>query len=161
MTDDDKLDIGFTLNGRDYRLEVDPRWTLADVIRERCHLTGTHIGCEHGVCGACTVLVDDQPVRSCLMFGVQANGKTIRTVESLAENGEYHPLQQAFMDCHALQCGFCTPGFLMLAAAILEQQPDIGDDDLDEILSSNLCRCTGYVNIVKAVRMVRDQGGKA
>jgi carbon-monoxide dehydrogenase small subunit len=157
MTENQKFDITLTLNGRDYDLTVDPRWTLADVIREHCHQTGTHIGCEHGVCGACTVLVDGDPVRSCLMFGVQADGKKIRTVEGLAKDGVFHPLQEAFMENHALQCGFCTPGFLMLAAGILEKQPDISDEDLEDVLSSNLCRCTGYINIVKAVQSVRDQ----
>ena len=157
MTDSNTIDITLTLNGRDYDLTVDPRWTLVDVIREHCYQTGTHIGCEHGVCGACTVLLDGEPIRSCLMFGVQANGRNIRTVEGLATDGAFHPLQEAFMECHALQCGFCTPGFLMLAAGILEQQPDISDEELDDVLSSNICRCTGYVNIVKAVRSVRDQ----
>ena len=160
MTDQNKKDITLTINGRDYDLTVDPRWTLADVIREQCHLTGTHIGCEHGVCGACTVLLDGEPIRSCLMFGVQADGKQIRTVEGLAKDGKFHPLQEAFMETHALQCGFCTPGFLMLATGILEKQPDISDAELEELLSSNLCRCTGYINIVKAVQTVRDKIGR-
>jgi len=160
MTDTNNKDITLNLNGRNYDLTVDPRWTLADVIREHCHLTGTHIGCEHGVCGACTVLIDNEPIRSCLMFGVQADGKAIRTVEGLAKDGAFHPLQDAFMESHALQCGFCTPGFLMLAAGILEKQPDISDAELEDVLSSNLCRCTGYVNIVKAVRSVRDKMGR-
>ncbi|NKB21492.1 MAG: 2Fe-2S iron-sulfur cluster binding domain-containing protein [Alphaproteobacteria bacterium] len=153
----DKKDITLTVNGRDHNVAVDPRWTLADVIRDHCGQTGTHLGCEHGICGACTVLVDDTPVRSCLMFGVQADGKKIRTVEGLANGDEYHPLQKAFMENHALQCGYCTPGFLMLATGILEAQPDISDDDLNEVLSSNLCRCTGYANIIKAVRAARDE----
>ena len=152
-----KTDIGLTINDRKYTVSVDPRWTLADVIRDHCGQTGTHLGCEHGICGACTVLVDDTPVRSCLMFGIQADGKKIRTVEGLAKGDEYHPLQKAFMENHALQCGYCTPGFLMLAAGILESQPDISDEELDEVLSSNLCRCTGYANIVKAVRSARDE----
>lgn len=152
-----KTDIGLTINDRKYNVSVDPRWTLADVIRDHCGQTGTHLGCEHGICGACTVLVEDTPVRSCLMFGIQADGKKIRTVEGLAKGDEYHPLQKAFMENHALQCGYCTPGFLMLAAGILESQPDISDEDLDEVLSSNLCRCTGYANIVKAVRSARDE----
>ena len=160
MTEDIKKDITLSLNGRDYQLTVDPRWTLADVIREHCHQTGTHIGCEHGVCGACTVLVDGDPIRSCLMFGGQADGKAIRTVEGLAKDGKFHPLQEAFMESHALQCGFCTPGFLMLAAGVLEKHPAISDEDLEDILSSNLCRCTGYVNIVKAVQTVRDKMGR-
>ena len=153
----DKKDITLTINGRDHNVSVDPRWTLADVIRDHCGQTGTHLGCEHGICGACTVLVDDAPVRSCLMFGIQADGKKIRTVEGLANGNEYHPLQKAFMENHALQCGYCTPGFLMLATGILEAQPDISDDDLNDVLSSNLCRCTGYANIIKAVRAARDE----
>jgi len=153
----DKKDITLTINGRDHNVSVDPRWTLADVIRDHCGQTGTHLGCEHGICGACTILVDDAPVRSCLMFGIQADGKKIRTVEGLANGDEYHPLQKAFIENHALQCGYCTPGFLMLATGILEAQPDISDDDLNEVLSSNLCRCTGYANIIKAVRIARDE----
>ena len=148
----DRKDITLTVNGRAHAVTVDARRTLADVIREECGQTGTHLGCEHGVCGACTVLVDGAPVRSCLMFGVQADGCDIRTVEGLAKGNELHPLQRAFMEHHALQCGFCTPGFLMLAAGVLEREPDISDDDLLDALSSNLCRCTGYANIIKAVR---------
>jgi carbon-monoxide dehydrogenase small subunit len=147
-----KVDLTLDLNGRRYAVAVEPRRTLADVIRDDCGLTGTHIGCEHGVCGACTVLVDGEPVRACLMFAVQCRGCSIRTVEGLAQNGELHPLQRAFVEHHGLQCGYCTPGFLMLAAGVLERQPDIADEELSEILSSNLCRCTGYHNIVTAVR---------
>jgi len=147
-----KHDITLTINGQAYAIRVEARRTLADVIREECGQTGTHLGCEHGVCGTCTVIVDDAPVRSCLMFAVQCDGANIRTVEGLADGEEPHPLQRAFMEHHALQCGFCTPGFLMLAVAVLEREPDIGDEDLLDILSSNLCRCTGYANIVKAVR---------
>jgi aerobic carbon-monoxide dehydrogenase small subunit len=150
MTDD--MDIVLTINGRRHALRTEARRTLADVIREDCGLTGTHLGCEHGICGACSVIVDGEPVRSCLMFAVQADGREIRTVEGLAANGSLHPLQAAFMEHHGLQCGFCTPGFLMLAASVLERDPEIGDDDLLDALSSNLCRCTGYANIVKAVR---------
>jgi carbon-monoxide dehydrogenase small subunit len=150
--------IAFTLkvNGREYAIRAPARRNLADALRDDCGLTGTHLGCEHGVCGACTVLVDGKPVRSCLMFAVQAQGTEIRTVEGLAtttEAGEtLHPLQQAFWDHHGLQCGFCTPGFLMLAAGALEAEPDMSDEDLKHVLSSNLCRCTGYQNILKAVR---------
>ncbi len=153
----DRLDITLTINGQAHAVTVEPRRTLADVIREDCGRTGTHLGCEHGVCGACTVIVDGAAVRSCLMFAVQADGTEIRTVEGLADGTALHPLQRAFMAHHALQCGFCTPGFLMLAAAVLEENPDIGDDALIEALSSNLCRCTGYVNILKAVRAAADE----
>jgi aerobic-type carbon monoxide dehydrogenase small subunit (CoxS/CutS family) len=153
----EKIDITLTINGRAHSIRVEPRKTLVDAIREDCGLTGTHIGCEHGVCGACTVILDGEAVRSCLMFAVQANGKQIRTVEGLAKNGSLHPLQRAFMAHHGLQCGFCTPGFLMLAANTLEQRPNISDDELLDVLSSNLCRCTGYQNIITAVKAVRDE----
>ena len=149
-------DIVLTVNGRDHHVNVEPRRTLVDAIREDCGLTGTHIGCEHGVCGACTVLLDGAPVRACLMFAVQAAGKAIRTVEGLASGDELSVLQRAFMEHHGLQCGFCTPGFLMLVTGALEREPDIGDDELIDVLASNLCRCTGYQNIIKAVRAVRD-----
>ena len=146
--------LAFTLkvNGRQYEVRAAARRNLADALREDCGLTGTHLGCEHGVCGACTVLVDGKPIRSCLMFAVQAQGTEIRTVEGLAQGETFHPLQQAFWEHHGLQCGFCTPGFLMLAAGVLEAEPDISDADLRQVLASNLCRCTGYQNIVKAVR---------
>ncbi len=156
-----KSNITLTINGRAHAIAVEPRRTLADAIREDCGQTGTHIGCEHGICGACTVIVDGEPVRSCLMFAVQAVGKKIRTVEGLATGDTLHVMQQAFMDHHGLQCGFCTPGFLMLAVGVLEREPDISDDDLLDVLSSNLCRCTGYQNIVKAVRAAaREMRGK-
>jgi aerobic carbon-monoxide dehydrogenase small subunit len=147
----DKMQVSFTVNGEPRTIEVEPRRTLADALREDCGLTGTHLGCEHGVCGACTVLLDGKPVRSCLMFAVQAGGMQIRTVEGLAQGDKLHPVQQAFWDNHGLQCGFCTPGFLMLAVAVLEQNPDIGEAELRDALSSNLCRCTGYQNILKSV----------
>jgi aerobic-type carbon monoxide dehydrogenase small subunit (CoxS/CutS family) len=140
----DKVDLKLRINGRDHAVRVEPRKTLVDAIREDCGLTGTHIGCEHGVCGACTVIVGGE--------AVQAQGKPIRTVEGLAKGNALHPLQSAFIAHHGLQCGFCTPGFLMLAANTLERNPDIGDEDLLDVLSSNLCRCTGYQNIIKAVR---------
>ena len=147
----DKIDVSFTVNGEKRTVSVEPRRTLADALREDCGLTGTHLGCEHGVCGACTVLLDGDPVRSCLMFAVQAEGATVRTVEGLADSDNLHPLQQAFWDHHGLQCGFCTPGFLMLAIGVLERDPEIGEAELREALSSNLCRCTGYQNILKSV----------
>ncbi len=147
----DKVAITFSVNGTAYPISVEPRRTLADALREDCRLTGTHLGCEHGVCGACTVIVDGRTVRSCLMFAVQAEGVAIRTVEGLADGETLHPLQQKFWENHGLQCGFCTPGFLMLAAGALEAEPQMSDDDLRDLLSSNLCRCTGYQNIIKAV----------
>ena len=148
----EKIEVALLINGARHVVRVEPRRTLVDAIRDDCGQTGTHIGCEHGVCGACTVLIDGEPVRSCLMFAVQADGKQIRTVEGLANGEALHPLQRAFMEHHGLQCGFCTPGFLMLAAGVLEREPDISDADLIEVLASNLCRCTGYQNIIKAVR---------
>ena len=153
----DKIDIVLDINAAAHEVSVEPRRTLADVIRDDCGLTGTHLGCEHGVCGACTVLVDGAPVRSCLMFAVQANGKKIRTVEGLQQGTVLHPLQEAFIAHHGLQCGFCTPGFLMLAVGLLEQKPHLDDEELLDVLSSNLCRCTGYENIVKAVKAAAAQ----
>ena len=148
-----KVDVTLTVNGQRYALSLEPRWTLADALRDHCGLTGTHLGCEHGVCGACTVIANGSAIRSCLIFAVQAQGMAIVTVEGLAGlGGELHPLQQAFIDHHGLQCGFCTPGFLMLAAATLAERPDIDDEALVEILASNLCRCTGYKNILAAVK---------
>jgi aerobic carbon-monoxide dehydrogenase small subunit len=147
------MDLVLDVNGERMRVTVEPRKSLADTLREECRLTGTHLGCEHGVCGACTVLFDGEPVRSCLMLAAQAEGHSIRTVEGLAaEDGTLHPLQQAFWENHGLQCGFCTPGFLMLAAGLLESAEAPTDEMIDDALSSNLCRCTGYQNITKAVR---------
>jgi aerobic carbon-monoxide dehydrogenase small subunit len=143
--------VTLTINGQTHTLQLEPRRTLLDAIREECGLTGTHMGCEHGVCGACTVLLDGDPVRACLMFAVQAQGSAIRTVEGLADGKTLHPLQRAFMAHHGLQCGFCTPGFLMLVIGALEREPDISDELLLEVLASNLCRCTGYQGIVAAV----------
>ncbi len=147
----EKIAVRFIVNGEPRSIAVEPRRTLGDALREDCGLTGTHLGCEHGVCGACTVLLDGSPVRSCLMFAVQAEGAQLSTVEGLADGDTLHPLQQAFWDHHGLQCGFCTPGFLMLAVGVLERDPDIGEAELREALSSNLCRCTGYQNILKSV----------
>jgi carbon-monoxide dehydrogenase small subunit len=151
MTESALVELTLQVNERQYDVRVEPRKTLADTIREDCGLTGTHLGCEHGVCGACTVLADGEPVRSCLMFAVQCEGIELRTVESLAEGDRLHPMQEAFWENHGLQCGFCTPGFLMLAVGYLERNPDPSDEDLRSVLSSNLCRCTGYQNILKAV----------
>jgi aerobic-type carbon monoxide dehydrogenase small subunit (CoxS/CutS family) len=143
--------IAVTINGRVHRREVEPRTLLSDFIRTE-GLTGTNIGCEHGVCGACTVQLDEEPVRSCLMLAVQADGRAVRTVESLALGDDLHPLQRAFQDAHALQCGFCTPGFLMSLDAFLRRRPDPDDEEIREALAGNLCRCTGYVAMVEAVQ---------
>lgn len=151
-----KHDIVLKINGVEHAIRLQPRRTLVDAIRDDCGQTGTHIGCEHGVCGACTVLVDGEPVRSCLMFAVQAEGSDIRTVEGLAVAGQLNQLQQAFVEHHALQCGFCTPGFLMLATSMLERNPDISNEEILSGISSNLCRCTGYKNILLAVQAARD-----
>ena len=149
----ERVDLILDVNGESRSVTVEPRKSLADTLREDCRLTGTHLGCEHGVCGACTILLDGEPVRSCLMLAVQAQGHAVRTVEGLAgEDGTLHPLQQAFWEHHSLQCGFCTSGFLMLAAGLLESAEPATDEMIDDALSSNLCRCTGYENISKAVR---------
>ncbi|MBX6742942.1 MAG: (2Fe-2S)-binding protein [Acetobacteraceae bacterium] len=152
--------VSFTVNGTEHRLEVEPRRTLADTLRDRLGLTGTHLGCEHGVCGACTVLVNGEPVRACLMFAVQADGAEIRTVEGLAEGEALNPLQRQFHVNHALQCGYCTPGFLMLATWLLERPEMLDEATMRHVLSSNLCRCTGYQNILKAVRAAAQEAGK-
>ncbi len=143
--------IVVSVNGQESRHEVEPRLLLSDFLRHDLGLAGTHVGCEHGVCGACTVLLDGDAVRSCLIFAVQADGHEVTTVEGLATNGELHPIQQAFHDAHALQCGFCTPGFLMTLVPWLKEHPDPSDHEIREALSGNLCRCTGYANIVEAV----------
>ena len=144
--------LTLSINSIGRRVDVEARRTLADVLREDLGLHGTHLGCEHGVCGACTVLLDGAPVRACLMFAVQCEGSEITTIEGLADDGTLHPVQEAFVDNFGLQCGFCTPGFIMLAAGALSAQPDMDTDALIEMLSSNLCRCTGYRNIVAAVK---------
>jgi len=149
--------IRVTVNGREHADAVPPRLLLSDFLRHRLGLTGTHVGCEHGVCGACTVLLDGAAVRSCLMLAVQADGARIVTVEGLAPDDErLHPVQQAFRDAHALQCGFCTPGFLMSVAELLEELPDPDDAAIRRALAGNLCRCTGYQNIVRAVRRAAE-----
>ncbi|MBV9195293.1 MAG: (2Fe-2S)-binding protein [Solirubrobacterales bacterium] len=149
--------ISLTVNGNVHELEVEPRWLLCDVLRHQLGLTGTHVGCEHGVCGCCTVLIDGRPARSCLMFAVTADGADIRTVEGLARgDGKLHPLQTAFRRHHGLQCGFCTPGFLMAALPIYRRAGALSDDELREALGGQLCRCTGYVGIVAAVRAAAE-----
>jgi len=143
--------IGVTINGSTESLDVEPRRSLADVIREDVGLTGTHLGCEHGVCGACTVLVDGEPARSCLMLAVQADGAEITTIEGLARDGDMHPVQRAMYEAMSFQCAFCSPGFLMSTVALLRDNPDPTEDEIREELSGNLCRCTGYQSIVAGV----------
>ncbi|WP_281690535.1 (2Fe-2S)-binding protein [Pseudonocardia thermophila] len=147
----DKQTVSVTINGQTYTAECEPRLTLADFIRYTCGLTGTHVGCEHGVCGACTIIVDGRTARACLMLAVQADGSEITTVEGLADGTELNPLQQAFRENHGLQCGFCTPGMLMCATEFLEQNPNPTAEQVRECISGNLCRCTGYDSIVKSV----------
>ena len=154
-------EISVTVNGTVYRRSVEPRLLLADFLRGELGLTGTHVGCEHGVCGACTVLVDGDSARACLMLAVQADGRSVETVESLGRIGHMNALQQSFHEHHALQCGFCTPGMLMTATDMLKKYPLASDDDIREGLSGNLCRCTGYEHIVKAIRAVVDKAGAA
>ncbi len=149
--------ISLKVNGNLYEEVVETRMTLVDFLRERLGLTGTHVGCEHGVCGACTVLMNGQTVRSCLLFAVQADRAELNTVESLARGDELHPIQQAFWEHHALQCGFCTPGFLMTALALLKENPRPSPEEIRIAISGNLCRCTGYENIVQAIAAASAQ----
>jgi len=151
-----KRTINLTVNGEQRTGEAEPRRTLADFLRDDLGLTGTHLGCEHGVCGACTVLLDGRSVRSCLLLAVQADGAEVATVEGLANGAELHPIQEAFWNEHALQCGFCTPGFLMTAVEFLGENPDPSEDEIREGISGNLCRCTGYVNIVRAIKSAAE-----
>ncbi len=145
--------VRLTINGREYFREVEIRKLLTDFLRDDLGLTGTHVGCEHGVCGACTILWNGEAIRSCLVFAVQANGADLKTVEGLAPSAtELHPLQQKFWEFHGLQCGFCTPGILLTAEALLKEKPDPTEDDIRQWISGNLCRCTGYKNIVTAIR---------
>jgi aerobic carbon-monoxide dehydrogenase small subunit len=149
----DDVAVQMTVNGREWVATVEPRLTLADFLRGHCGLTGTHLGCEHGVCGACSVLVDGDAVRACLMFAVQADGCVVTTVEGIATpDGELSTVQAALRDCHGLQCGFCTPGFVVSITALLSDKPHPTDDEIREGLSGNICRCTGYQGIIEAVR---------
>lgn len=145
------VDIRMVVNGREYAGRVEPRLTLADFLRNDLDLTGTHLGCEHGVCGACTILVDGEAVRSCLLLAVQADGAELITVEGLADGDELHPLQAAFQENHALQCGFCTPGFLMTAYALLRDNPNPAESEVRQAIGGNICRCTGYAPIIRAI----------
>jgi carbon-monoxide dehydrogenase small subunit len=153
----DVFNVTVTVNGTRYERAVEPRMLLSDFLRHELGLTGTHVGCEHGVCGTCTIVFDGQPVRSCLMFAVQANGHEILTVEGLGSMDKLHPLQEAFRDAHALQCAFCTPGFLMTLVPFLEENPDPGEDEIREAIAGNLCRCTGYQNITEAVKLAAER----
>ena len=155
--------ITLTVNGRNIELALEPRKLLSDALREDCHLTGTHVGCEHGVCGACTVLVDGRPVRSCLTFAIQMEGHEVTTIEAVGSAQNLSVLQQALHACHGLQCGFCTPGIVMTFEAFLKETPDPSEAQIREALSGNLCRCTGYQNIVAAIALaaqrLREAGG--
>ena len=156
-----KHSISVTINGKVYEKSVEPRLLLSDFLRHELGLTGTHVGCEQGVCGACTVLLDGTPVRSCLVFAVQCDGHELATVEGLAESQDkLHPLQEAFWEAHGLQCGFCTPGILMSMLPFLEQNPNPTEHEIREALSGNLCRCTGYQHIVEAVQLAAARGVK-
>lgn len=151
------LTVTITINDKEYSRDVEPRMLLSDFLRHELGLTGTHVGCEHGVCGACTIIFDGESARSCLMFAVQADGHNIKTVEALSTDREnLHPLQQAFWEAHGLQCGFCTPGILMSLIPFLEQNPDPTEDEIRHALSGNLCRCTGYQHIVDAVKLAAE-----
>src|SRR5699024_2352945 len=157
-TKDEKRTIELTVNGRRYQVTVEPRMLLSDVLRDEISLTGTHVGCEHGICGSCTVIMNGRPIRSCLMFGVQADGANLLTVEGLeAEDGTLHPLQKGFWEKHGLQCGFCTPGFLMTAYHFLKENPAPSRAEIKEALSGNLCRCTGYQGIIDAVEAAAEE----
>jgi carbon-monoxide dehydrogenase small subunit len=146
-------EVRLTINGREYAGTVEPRKLLTDFLRDDLGLTGTHVGCEHGVCGACTILFNGEPVRSCLLFAVQADGANLKTIEGLAPSAsDLHPLQEKFWELHGLQCGFCTPGILLTAEALLKEIPDPSEEEIREWISGNLCRCTGYQNIVAAIR---------
>ena len=148
--------VTFTVNGTSHSLDVEARRSLADVIREEVGLTGTHLGCEHGVCGACTILLDGQPARACLMLAVQADGAEITTIEGLADGAEMHPIQKAMKEAMAFQCAFCSPGFLMSTVALLEENPNPSKEEIREELSGNLCRCTGYQSIIAGVETAVD-----
>ena len=154
----DLVTINVRVNGVDYQRQVEPRLLLSDFIRHDLNLTGTHVGCEHGVCGSCTILFDGQPIRSCLLFAVQADGHNILTVEGLAPDPDHlHPIQEAFHEAHALQCGFCTPGFVMTLKPFLEENENPSDEEIREAISGNLCRCTGYDHIVDAVHIAVEK----
>ena len=150
-------DLTVTVNETLYRREVEPRLLLSDFLRHELGLTGTHVGCEHGVCGSCTVIIDGRPLRSCLMFAIQAEGRSVTTVEGLGTPDNLHPVQEAFREAHGLQCGFCTPGLLMTVIPFLEKNPSPNEDEIREAIAGNLCRCTGYQHIVDAVKLAAEK----
>lgn len=154
------VSIVVTVNGKRYERAVEPRLLLSDFIRHDLGSTGTHVGCEHGMCGACTILMEGESVRSCLIFAVQANGRDIRTIEGLGTVEKLHPLQEGFMEKHALQCGYCTPGFLMSLVPFLEANPDPSEEEIREAIDGNLCRCTGYENMIAAVKYAAQKMAK-
>jgi aerobic-type carbon monoxide dehydrogenase small subunit (CoxS/CutS family) len=153
----DTRTVTLTVNGQSYTAETEPRKLLSDFLRDDLRLTGTHVGCEHGVCGACTILWDGKAARTCLALAVQADGAELQTVEGMASDGELHPIQEAFREAHGLQCGFCTPGFLMSVSDLLERNPNPTEEEIREDISSNICRCTGYQNIVEAVQLAAEK----
>ncbi len=153
----DLFNLSLTVNGAAYERQVEPRLLLSDFLRQNLGLTGTHVGCEHGVCGACTILFDGEPARSCLIFAVQAHGHEVLTVEGMGTIDNLHPLQEAFWEAHGLQCGFCTPGFLTTLLPFLEENPDPSEEEIREAISGNLCRCTGYQHIVDAVKLAAEK----
>jgi carbon-monoxide dehydrogenase small subunit len=153
----DQVTITVTVNGTPHQRSVEPRLLLSDFLRHHLDLTGTHVGCEHGVCGACTILLDGEPVRSCLIFAVQADGREVITVEGLGTREKLHPIQEAFREAHGVQCGFCTPGILMTVAPFLRENPDPTESEIREAIAGNLCRCTGYQHIVDAVKLAAEK----
>jgi carbon-monoxide dehydrogenase small subunit len=155
------MNITITVNGTEHVLDVEPRMLLVHLIREELGLTGTHIGCDTSGCGACTVLLDGKPVKSCTLFGVQADGREITTVEGLMQDGSLHPVQAAFKEHHGLQCGYCTPGMMLVGAALIEENRQPSDDDVRWAISGNICRCTGYMNIVKAIQAAAEERAAA
>jgi carbon-monoxide dehydrogenase small subunit len=151
------VSVTVNVNGQEYKREVEPRLLLSDFLRHELGLTGTHVGCEHGVCGACTILFDGESIRSCLVFAVQADGHSLTTVEGLASDGKLHPIQQSFWEAHGLQCGYCTPGILMTLVPFLKQNPNPTEEEIRHAISGNLCRCTGYQHIVDAVKLAAEK----
>ncbi|HEX5808848.1 MAG TPA: (2Fe-2S)-binding protein [Anaerolineales bacterium] len=151
------VSVTIRVNDKEYKREIEPRMLLSDFLRHELGLTGTHVGCEHGVCGACTILFDGESIRSCLVFAVQADGHSITTVEGLATDGKLHPIQQSFWEAHGLQCGYCTPGILMTLVPFLKQNPNPTEEEIRHAISGNLCRCTGYQHIVDAVKLAAEK----